>query len=126
MNLQHPDIIKAAVGGAFAVTSWAAGQLAQAIDTIPTWVKSADTPLVIIGLGYGVIHLWKELQKSQTNRIADRDSFISLLTSESAKASESRERLIRVTEQQTSEFKALRREVTRNGGFHPQHGIEEG
>jgi len=112
---QHPDIVKAACGGAFAVTSWSLGQVAQVVDALPSWVKAADTPLVIIGLGYGVIHLWRELQKAQQNRISDRDSFITMLSNESTKAGETRERLIRATEQQTAEFKALRREISRVG-----------
>lgn len=108
----HPDIIKAAIGGTFAVASWSAGQLAQAAESVPPWVKSADTPLVIIGLGYGVIHLWRELKKAHEARIADRDAFLKKLEEDSARSQESRERLIRATVEQTAEFKQLRQTIT--------------
>lgn len=74
----HPnlDALKAFCGGALAVASWAGGQIAQSIDTIPDIVKAADTPLIIIGLGYGCVHLWRELKATNAARIADRDSYI--------------------------------------------------
>lgn len=105
------DFLKAALGGGFAIASWFAGQLAQAVEEIPQWVKSADTPLVIVGLAYGVIHLWRELKKANDARIADRDAFVKKLQEDSDRSQQSRERLIIATEQQTSEFKALRRSV---------------
>lgn len=111
--MTHPDILKAATGGLFALASWSAGQLAQAVDAIPPWIKAADTPLVVLGLGYGIIHLWRELRSERQARINDRDSFIATLRDDSGKAAASRETLVRAAEQQTAEFKALRREISR-------------
>lgn len=108
------DIIKAAAGGGFAVPSWLGGQFAQAVEEAPSWVKAADTPLVILGLSYGVIHLWRELKKSQADRIADRDAFMAKLDADSNRSAEARERLIHATTVQTEEFKALRRAVEAN------------
>jgi hypothetical protein len=111
----HPDIIKAAIGGTFAVTSWTAGQLAQAAESVPPWIKAADTPLVIIGLGYGVVHLWRELKKAHDARIADRDAFLKKLETDSEHSQQSRERLIIATEQQTAEFRQLKDVILNKG-----------
>jgi len=107
----HTDLIKAAAGGGFAITSWTAGQLAQAVETLPPWVKAADTPLITVGLSYAVIHLWRELKKANDARIVDRDALMKKLEEDSARSMESRERLIHATTEQTLEFKALRRAV---------------
>lgn len=112
------DFLKAALGGGFALASWSAGQLAQAVEALPPWIKAADTPLVIVGLAYGVIHLWRELKKANDARIADRDAFVKKLQEDSEKSQESRERLIHATVEQTMEFKALRRSVEDRGRQH--------
>lgn len=101
----HPDIIKAAIGGTFAVTSWGAGQLAQAAEDAPAWLKAADTPLVIAGLAYAVVHLWRELQKAQ-------ETLLKKIEDDSARSQEARERLIKATVEQTVEFKELRKAIT--------------
>ena len=125
---QHLDAIKAAVGGAFAVSSWIGGKLAQLTD-FPDIVKAADTPLIVGGLSYGVFHLWRELKASNAARIADQKAandariadqtnFITVLRSDAAKAAESRETLVQATteqtatlHQQTAAIEALRRTV---------------
>lgn len=101
----HPDIIKAAIGGSFALASWTAGQLAQAAEEAPAWLKAADTPLVIGGLAYAVVHLWRELKKAQ-------ETLLKKIEDDSARSQEARERLIKATVEQTVEFKELRKAIT--------------
>jgi hypothetical protein len=127
----HFDAIKAACGAIFAVASWAGGKLAQTID-LPDVVKAADTPLIVIGMGYGVFHLWRELKASNAARVADQKAaneariadqvnFITVLRTDAAKAAESRETLVRATTEQTATLhnqtaaiEALRRTVEEN------------
>jgi hypothetical protein len=120
----HFDALKAAAGFGFSVVSWVGGQIAQANVDLPDWVKSADTPLVILGLGYGVVHLWRELRAERNARISDRDSYIGMMRTDADKAAQSRENLLRATETQTGEFRALRREIARNGGV--KHANDDG
>lgn len=106
-------LIRAAAGGVFALASWGGGLLAQAADQLPSWVKAADTPLIVLGLGYAVVHLARELKGERAARIADRDAYIVRMREDAEKGEASREALLRATLDQTNEFKALRREMTR-------------
>ena len=62
---QSEHAIKAIGGATFSLASWCAGFLAQAVDQLPSWVKALDTPLIVVGLAYGVMHLWAELRSER-------------------------------------------------------------
>jgi hypothetical protein len=112
-----------AVGGAFAASvSWGAGLLAQAVDQIPQWVKALDTPLIVVGLGYGVVHLWAELRGERNARIADRDAFIQRMEKEGEKGEQSRKELLQATNVQTSVVRDLVRELRTQGLHKPKDG----
>lgn len=109
----HFDAIKIAIGGGFALASWAGGQIAQSVDSLPDIVKAADTPLIVGGLGYAAFHLWRELKVSNAARIedqkaaalariADQERYIATLRNDAEKAAESREKLVKATTEQTT------------------------
>ncbi len=111
-NLEY---LKATIGFSTATAAWGASHLAQAVDQLPPWVKTLDTPLVVIGLGYGIVHLWRELKRERDARIKDNENFINRLDQRDARTEESRNALLKATLDQTAEFKALRREIGRKG-----------
>jgi hypothetical protein len=117
-----PDALKALAGGFTALASWSAGAIAQTVESLPSWVKAADTPLVVLGLGYGIIHLWRELGKERNARIADRDSFVTRMREDADKAEESRKELLTATNEQTGVIKALVRELRLQGLHKPKDG----
>jgi hypothetical protein len=107
----HPDIIKAGGGAALAVASY----VASTVDQVPLWLREFGLPLVMLaGAIVAVVYLYKELRAERQARIADRDGFISVMRSDAENAGISRENLLRATMEQTAEFKALRRELTRD------------
>lgn len=106
-----PNLAKAAVGGVFSVASWGLGQITQSVDAIPDIVKAADTPLIIAGMGWAIVHLWKSWQLERKARIEDIDKAFERMQKDAEAAAASRERLIQATTVQTEEFKALRRAV---------------
>ncbi len=118
MNHIPLDAAKTVGGTVFAFVSWGMGQLAQSVDTVPELLKAADTPLIIAGLSFAILHLVKalrsvysELKETNLARITDRDGFIQVLRDDAAKAAESREKLVKATTEQTSTLESLRRTV---------------
>ncbi len=125
----HFDALKILIGGGFALVSWAGGEIAQTIDSLPEIVKAADTPMIVGGLGYAAFHLWRELKAANAARIedqkaaalariADQERFIATLRTDATKAEESRDKLVRATTEQTATLnrqtetiEALRRTV---------------
>lgn len=119
-----PDALKALGGGFFTLASWSAGMIAQAIEQIPAWAKALDTPLIVIGLAYGLIHLWRELRGERNARISDRDAFIDRLAKEGEKGEQSRKELLQATNEQTGVVRSLVSELRRAGLHKGKEGEE--
>lgn len=106
------------------LASWSAGIIAQAIEQIPAWAKALDTPLIVVGLAYGLIHLWRELRGERNARISDRDAFIERLAKEGDKGEQSRKELLQATNEQTGVVRSLVNELRRAGLHKPKDGEE--
>ncbi len=117
-----PDALKALGGGFFTLASWSAGMIAQAVESLPSWVKTLDTPLIVIGLGYGLIHLWRALGAERAARIADRDSFEVRMRQDAATGEQSRKELLTATNTQTGVLRELVREMRVRGIHKPAEG----
>lgn len=109
--ISHPDIIKAAFGGAFSLLSWIMGQVTQNVEVLPEIVKAADTPLILAGMAYAILHLWRSWQKEREARMSDIAKAFDRMESDAKAAMESRERLVKATTEQVEEFRALRRAI---------------
>jgi hypothetical protein len=116
--------IRAAGGFIAALATWGAGYLAQAVEQIPAWVKALDTPLIVVGLGYAVVHLWAELRGERTARITDRDAFIKVIREDAEKGEASRKELLQATNTQTGVMRDLVREMRQKGIHKPSEGEE--
>jgi len=121
---QSEHALKAIAGAGFSLVSWGAGFMAQAVDQLPLWVKALDTPLIVVGLAYGVMHLWAELRSERNARIEDRDAFIERLSKEGEKGETSRKELLTATNQQTGVLRDLVRELRQAGLHKPKDGEE--
>ena len=103
-------LIRAAAGAAVSVGSW----LATGIEQIPEWIREFGLPLPLLGGAvWAIVFLYREVKAERAARIADRDAFIVRIEKSEDKGEVSREALLRATLEQTHEFKALRRELTR-------------
>lgn len=117
-----PDFIKAILGFGTALGSWSLGSLAQAVEQVPPWIKSLDTPMIVVGLSYGILHLWRELAKERSARILDRDAFETRMRADADKGEASRKELLNATNTQTNVIRDLVRELRDNGLHKPKDG----
>jgi hypothetical protein len=80
----------------------------------PEWIHSLGLPVTMLLLCIaGLIGLFKALSAERLARIADRDAYIAQLREDALKATESREKLIAATTEQTLEFKSLKTTLSR-------------
>jgi hypothetical protein len=87
-----------------------------ALPGLPEWVSSLGLPVAfLIAVMYALASIHTAYKQSMDDRIKDRDEHESRMDKLVANIQESRERLIRATEQQTSEFRALADEIRRKG-----------
>lgn len=83
---------------------------------LPEWVSSLGLPVAfLIAVMYALVSIHNAYKQSMADRIADRDEHESRMDKLVANIQESRERLIRATEQQTAEFRSLADEIRRKG-----------
>lgn len=107
----HTDIAKASVAASVTVGSY----LAQGIEQVPAWIREFGLPLVMLaGAVAAVVFLYKELKAERAARIADRDAFIAMQIKDREKTDALREAQLKATLEQTTEFRELRRELTRD------------
>ena len=114
--------LKAVGGAVVAAGSYSINLLGQVANNTPDWIDAVDKPIGYAALAYAVFHLWTELRAERKARIDDRDAFIKTLRDDAAKGDESRTALLKATVEQTGEFKALRREISRKGLHVPKEG----
>jgi hypothetical protein len=89
---------------------------AATLPGLPEWVSSLGLPVAfLIAVMYALASIHNAYKQSMADRITDRDEHESRMDKLVANIQESRERLIRATEQQTSEFRALADEIRRKG-----------
>jgi len=102
------DFIRPIAALAFAGTCWIAETITPEIPGIPQWVTALGLPVaMLIAVIYALVSTNKALRQSEAGRLTDRDTYMTKLERENERAMESRERLIRATDQQTAEFQRL-------------------
>lgn len=93
--------------------AWAVQIIADAVSTTElSWlqalIKEVGLPLAMLILViYGLVALYKELKAAQVGRLADRDTFQTLLLSITAETTARQERQIVATDNLSSEFAHL-------------------
>lgn len=107
------DFIRPIASLAFAATIWLAEQVTPEIPGVPPWLTALGLPVaMLVAVVYALVATNSALRKSEAGRLADRDAYAARLQAEMEKASESRERLIRATDQQTVAFQQLARDMS--------------
>jgi hypothetical protein len=102
------DFLKPITSLAFAGSCWIAETATPPIPGVPDWVTSLGLPVaMLIAVIYALVSTNKALSESQKGRLTDRDGYLEKLEKNLQASMESRERLIRATDEQTREFKSL-------------------
>jgi hypothetical protein len=102
------DFIRPISALAFAGACWIGETVTPEIPGVPTWVTSLGFPVaMLIAVIYALVSTNKSLRASEAGRLADRDAYVGKLEAEGRLATESRERLIHATLEQTHEFRRL-------------------
>ncbi len=96
----------------FAIASagvfWIAETVTPDIPGVPAWVTALGLPVAfLIAVIYALVGVFKMLRESQNGRLTDRDKYEARLEDFIAKGNDSRERLIRATDNQTQAFQNL-------------------
>ena len=108
------DFLRPIFAIAVAGLCWIAETVTPEIPGVPQWVTALGLPVaMLIAVIYALVSTNKALRQSEAGRLADRDVYTSKLERETERAMESRERLIRATDQQTAEFKRLADHIER-------------
>jgi len=78
------------------------------IPGVPTWLTSLGLPVAfLLAVIYALISIHKALRESEKGRREDWQNYSEKLEHIAERGNETRERLIRATDAQTNEFKAL-------------------
>jgi hypothetical protein len=102
------DFVRPISALAFSGLCWIAETVTPDIPGIPAWVTSLGLPVaMLIAVIYALVSTNKALAEAQKGRLTDRDAYAEKLERNMKDAAESRERLIRATDQQTAEFRLL-------------------
>ena len=85
-----------------------AESVTPAIPGIPEWVTSLGLPVAfLVAVIYALISTNRALRQSEAGRRSDWEQYAAKLETMMERGNESRERLIRATDQQTVEFAKL-------------------
>ena len=107
------DFVRPIASLSFAGTLWLAEQVTPEIPGVPEWLTALGLPVaMLVAVVYALVSTNTALRKSEAGRLADRDAYAAQLKADLEKASESRERLIRATDQQTAAFQQLARDLS--------------
>lgn len=112
----HPifDFIRPICSLAFAGACWIAQSATPDIPGVPGWITALGLPVaMLIAVIYALISTNNALRSSEKGRLDDRDKYMEKMEKDAERASESRERLIRATSEQTAEFKKLADKIER-------------
>ena len=107
------DFIRPIASLTFAGVIYMAEQVTPQIPGVPEWLTALGLPVaMLVAVVYALVSTNSALRKSEAGRLADRDAYAARLQADLEKASESRERLIRSTDQQTAAFQQLARDLS--------------
>jgi hypothetical protein len=99
---------KPIVAIALAGATYMADSITPDIPGIPAWATSLGLPLTFLVLViYALVTIHKGLRESEKGRREDLKNYAEKLETIAEKGNETRERLIRATDNQTSEFSKL-------------------
>lgn len=99
----RPILAIGAAGSAYLAES-----ITQDIPGIPEWVTALGLPVAfLIAVIYALVSTNNALRSSEEGRRSDWQQYSAKLESMMERGNESRERLIRATDQQTAEFQKL-------------------
>jgi len=100
--------IKPIAALAFAGLTYLADSLTQEIPGVPTWLTALGLPVAfLVAVIYALISIHKALRQSEAGRREDWKNYSEKLEAMVDRGNETRERLIRATDNQTNEFKNL-------------------
>jgi len=108
----HPEMFSHFFRPIFALAiagmTYIADTVTPEIPGVPTWVTSLGFPVAMtIAVIYALIATNRALRESERGRREDFAGYADKLETMMERGNESRERLIRATDQQTAEFKSL-------------------
>lgn len=114
--LPTPDMLSTFCKPAFALASagaiWIAETVTPQIPGVPEWLTALGLPVAfLVAVIYALISTNRALRDSERGRREDNERFHAKLEGVVEKGNESRDRLIRATDQQTTEFKLLADEL---------------
>lgn len=108
----NPDLVtsfcRPVIALAFAGSAYIAETATPDIPGVPEWLTSLGLPVAfLVAVIYALVSTNKALRASEDGRRVDWGNYADKLEMMMAKESESRERLIRATDHQTSQFQNL-------------------
>lgn len=102
------SFIKPIVAVTTAGAAWLAETATPEIPGVPTWLTSLGLPVAfLIAVIYALVSTNRALRESEQGRREDFGKYAEKLETLMDKGNETRERLIRATDNQTNEFKTL-------------------
>jgi hypothetical protein len=107
-DLLLTSFIKPIAALAFAGLTYLADTLTQDIPGVPSWITALGLPVAfLVAVIYALISIHKALRQSEAGRREDWKEYSEKLESMVHRGNETRERLIRATDNQTNEFRNL-------------------
>jgi hypothetical protein len=108
-----PNLAKPIMALGVAGVTYLAETVTPSIPNVPEWVTALGLPVAfLVAVIYALVTMYGALRDSEEGRREDWKQYNDRLESLMHSSQESRERLIRATDQQTNEFRSLAQQLS--------------